>query len=202
MERRASKHFCIGIANYRYNYWTLSQGLSHCLDKESKTTQFALLSDSLSHSPRPRAPTAEMPPPSQRRRRTANPADEDDDEPRRRQTRRNDSDDDAEESAHDEEGDMSMAGADGSDEQQLVKKLVRYALACEYARLPIKRDGIREKVLGNNGRSFKRVFDGAQHHLRQVFGMELSELPSREKRTLKEKQSEIFPWPPAPIAFY
>lgn len=135
-----------------------------------------------------------MPPPTQRRRRTANPGDEDDDEPRRRQARRNESDDDAEESAHDEEGDVSMTGADGGDEEQLVKKLVRYALACEYARLPIKRDGIREKVLGNNGRSFKRVFDGAQHHLRHVFGMELSELPSREKRTLKEKQSKISPW--------
>ncbi len=28
---------------------------------------------------------------------------------------------------------------------QFVKKLVRYALACEYARLPIRRDGIKDK---------------------------------------------------------
>lgn len=28
---------------------------------------------------------------------------------------------------------------------QLVKKFVRYALACEYSRIPIKRDGMREK---------------------------------------------------------
>lgn len=38
--------------------------------------------------------------------------------------------------------DMDGAG-DGSEE--LVKKLVRYALACEYSRMPIRRDGIREK---------------------------------------------------------
>jgi hypothetical protein len=34
---------------------------------------------------------------------------------------------------------------DESTETQLVKKLVRYALACEYSRTPIRRDGIREK---------------------------------------------------------
>lgn len=28
---------------------------------------------------------------------------------------------------------------------QLIKNLVRYALACEYSRTPIRRDGIREK---------------------------------------------------------
>ena len=28
---------------------------------------------------------------------------------------------------------------------QLVKRLVRYAIACEYSRLPIRREGIREK---------------------------------------------------------
>lgn len=32
-----------------------------------------------------------------------------------------------------------------ADKDQLIKKLVRYALACEYSRIPIKRDGIREK---------------------------------------------------------
>jgi len=30
-------------------------------------------------------------------------------------------------------------------QDQLVKKFVRYALACEYSRVPIKREGIREK---------------------------------------------------------
>ena len=46
-------------------------------------------------------------------------------------------------------------------------------------------------VLGNNPRLFRAVFDGAQTQLRQVFGMEMAELPVREKRTLKEKQSKI-----------
>lgn len=81
----------------------------------------------------------------------------------------------------------------GGDEAQLTKKLVRYALACEHARIPIKRDGIREKVLGSNSRSFKTIFEGAQLQLRHVFGMEMEELPVREKRTLKEKQSKRAP---------
>ncbi|KAI1501670.1 MAGE family-domain-containing protein [Biscogniauxia marginata] len=126
-----------------------------------------------------------MPPQTQaqRRRRTGN-YDEDDQPGRRRQSRRNnDSDDDSEAS----EDDQDRPAADGT-EDQLVKKLVRYALACEYARIPIKRDGIRDKVLGNNARSFRRVFDGAQEQLQNIFGMEMSELPVREKRTLKEKQ--------------
>ncbi|KAK7946522.1 uncharacterized protein PG986_010843 [Apiospora aurea] len=121
-----------------------------------------------------------MPTQTQRRRR------DDDDEPRRRSRRQVESD--AEEaSSQDEDGDVSMGGA--GDEAQLIKKLVRYALACEHARIPIKRDGIREKVLGSNSRSFKSIFDGAQLQLRQVFGMEMEELPVKEKRTLKEKQT-------------
>jgi hypothetical protein len=40
----------------------------------------------------------------------------------------------------DPEADANTANTD-----QLVKKLVRYALACEYARLPIRRDGIKDK---------------------------------------------------------
>ncbi|KAK9777361.1 putative MAGE family-domain-containing protein [Seiridium cardinale] len=128
-----------------------------------------------------------MPPQTQRRRRTGNDSEED--EPRRRQSRRQqDSDEEEDDEQQDENGDVDMAGA--GDEAQLVKKLVRYALACEYARIPIRRDGIRDKVLGNNARSFKRVFDGAQLQLRQVFGMEMAELPVKEKRTLKEKQKQ------------
>jgi hypothetical protein len=33
----------------------------------------------------------------------------------------------------------------GETQDQVVKKMVRYALACEYQRLPIKRTGIAEK---------------------------------------------------------
>lgn len=129
-----------------------------------------------------------MPPQTQRRRRTDNNSD-DENEPRRRQSRRQQESGEEEDDDQDENGDVDMGGT--GDEAQMVKKLVRYALACEYARLPIRRDGMRDKVLGNNTRSFKRVFEGAQLQLRQVFGMEMAELPLKEKRTLKEKQSML-----------
>ncbi|KAI1343312.1 MAGE-domain-containing protein [Xylariaceae sp. FL0016] len=136
-----------------------------------------------------------MPPRSQARRRTGNRESDEEDDPRRRQTRHNnnsdddmdDDDDDDDDSDKDEDGDHSMNHTDSTDDQ-LIKKLVRYALACEYARIPIKRDGIRDKVLGNNPRAFRRVFDGAQTQLQKVFGTQMRELPVREKRTLREKQ--------------
>lgn len=51
------------------------------------------------------------------------------------------------ESEDDGDRDVPMDGSFANDnaDEQLVKKLVRYALACEYARLPIRRDGIRER---------------------------------------------------------
>ncbi|KAI0838104.1 MAGE-domain-containing protein [Hypoxylon sp. FL0890] len=130
-----------------------------------------------------------MPPQTQtqRRRRTAN-HDEADELRRRRQSRRNNELDESEASEGDQDGDVDMERDGDGTEDQLVKKLVRYALACEYARIPIKRDGIRDKVLGSHPRSFKRVFEGAQAQLQKVFGMEMVELPVKEKRTLKEKQ--------------
>lgn len=95
-----------------------------------------------------------------------------------------------------------------SAEGQLIKKLVRYALACDFSRTPIRRDGIKEKgreilnkntqqwkmadwqitVLGDQGRAFKRVFEGAQATLRSVFGMEMVELPARDKLTNEERR--------------
>lgn len=38
-------------------------------------------------------------------------------------------------------------GVAESPDAQLVKKLVRYALACDFSRTPIRRDGIKEKGL-------------------------------------------------------
>ncbi|OTB07303.1 hypothetical protein M426DRAFT_317989 [Hypoxylon sp. CI-4A] len=128
-----------------------------------------------------------MPTQTQRRRRTGN-HDDADESRRRRQSRRNNESDESEASDEDQDGDVDMGRTSDGAEDQLVKKLVRYALACEYARIPIKRDGIRDKVLGTNARSFKRVFEDAQSQLVKVFGMEMVELPVREKRTLREKQ--------------
>ncbi len=45
-------------------------------------------------------------------------------------------------------GDFDDGEADSASQDltaQLVKRLVRYAIACEYSRLPIRREGIREK---------------------------------------------------------
>jgi hypothetical protein len=50
---------------------------------------------------------------------------------------------DSEEDDEEQVGDMDVDGGESQD--QVVKKLVRYALACEYQRLPIKRSGISEK---------------------------------------------------------
>ncbi|KAI1392229.1 MAGE-domain-containing protein [Hypoxylon trugodes] len=124
---------------------------------------------------------------TQKRRRTGN-HNEVDEHRRRRQSRRNNESDNSEASEDDQDGDVDMEKAGNGTEDQLVKKLVRYALACEYARIPIRRDGIRDKVLGSNARSFKRVFEESQAELQRIFGMEMLELPVKEKRTLREKQ--------------
>lgn len=74
----------------------------------------------------------------------------------------------------------------------LVQKMVRLALASEYARLPIRRADISAKVLGEQGsRQFKTVFESAQRELRSKFGMEMTELPAREKVTITQRRGEI-----------
>lgn len=51
-------------------------------------------------------------------------------------------------------------GADPRGSYGLVMKLVRYALACEFGRVPIKREGIREKgMLGRVGWASRRYVD-------------------------------------------
>lgn len=70
-----------------------------------------------------------------------------------------------------------------------VKKLIRLALACEYQRKPLRRADISDKVLpAHQSRQFKRVLADAQTQLQSVFGMELVELPAREKVTVREKR--------------
>jgi len=73
----------------------------------------------------------------------------------------------------------------------MVKKLVRLALASEYSRQPIRRSDIGAKALGEQGsRPFKAVFEGAQKALRTRFGMEMVELPQREKVTVSQRRGE------------
>ncbi|RDA94004.1 hypothetical protein CP533_5025 [Ophiocordyceps camponoti-saundersi (nom. inval.)] len=131
-------------------------------------------------------------PPSQRRRRQEMDDDDPEEEarPRHRQNR-NLSDDELDD---DESGDgLDSNNGDASQEAEvrLAKKMVRYVLSCEYSRTTIRREGIKERVLGNQGRSFKKVFDLAQKQLRAVWGMELRELPVREKMTLHEKRQAM-----------
>lgn len=90
-----------------------------------------------------------------------------------------------------------MHGVERDETSQLIKKLVRYALACEYSRTPIRRDGIKERVLGIHGREFKKVFAGAQKQLRAALGMEMVELPTRDRNllTVEQKRKGVFtPW--------
>lgn len=49
--------------------------------------------------------------------------------------------------------DAETNGASSTADDQMAKKLVRYAISCEYSRTPIKRDGIKERgiVIGMMG---------------------------------------------------
>ncbi|RKP27079.1 MAGE homology domain-containing protein [Syncephalis pseudoplumigaleata] len=62
-----------------------------------------------------------------------------------------------------------------------VKDFVRLALCAERRRVPLKRSDISEKVLMEHSRAFQLVYERAQMELREVFGMELIELPLRER---------------------
>ncbi|KAK0729690.1 MAGE family-domain-containing protein [Lasiosphaeris hirsuta] len=86
------------------------------------------------------------------------------------------------------DGDERMGGIETDETSQLIKKLVRYALACDFSRTPIRRDGIKEKVLERHGREFKKVFAGAQKQLRATFGMEMVELPAKDRTLMSAEQ--------------
>ncbi len=98
--------------------------------------------------------------PSAARRRRTVPEEESDSGEERRQTQtqstqrgrrrapasEDDEDEDAEEEGEEEEEEaMDVDDAEPNPQDQVVKKLVRYALACEYQRVSIKRAGITEK---------------------------------------------------------
>ncbi|KAK1141218.1 hypothetical protein N8T08_009257 [Aspergillus melleus] len=92
-------------------------------------------------------------------------------------------------SESDSDGDEDEARAPSSTDV-MVKKLVRLALASEYSRLPIRRTDISAKVLGEQGsRQFKTVFNEAQEALRTTFGMQLTELPGKEKVSIQQRRA-------------
>ena len=89
-----------------------------------------------------------------------------------------------------EEGDMPQTQANRQQlhQQLLAKKLVRYALACEPRRVPIRRQAVKEQVLDNEGKHFRVVFPIAQTQLRDIFGMELVEWPARDETTMSVRE--------------
>lgn len=68
---------------------------------------------------------------------------EEDARPRQRQHIEASSDVEQDEEMSDE--DVDMNGAFSSADDQMAKKLVRYAISCEYSRTAIRRDGIKER---------------------------------------------------------
>lgn len=105
----------------------------------------------------------------------------------RRQKRREDTSPEAEDS---DEGNSQAATSLNT----MVQKMVRLALSSEFARLPIRRADVSAKVLGEQGtRQFKPVFESAQRVLQSVFGMEMIELPAREKVTISQRRGEYIP---------
>ncbi|KAH8654562.1 MAGE family-domain-containing protein [Tricladium varicosporioides] len=99
------------------------------------------------------------------------------------------SEDESEEEDDENEGDGMEVDGEEDSPDAIVKKLVRYALACEFQRTTIKRVAIREKVLGKQKGPFKPIFDAAQKQLRSKFGMEMIELPGREKTSIQAKRA-------------
>ncbi|OJJ36630.1 hypothetical protein ASPWEDRAFT_108469 [Aspergillus wentii DTO 134E9] len=93
------------------------------------------------------------------------------------------------------ESEDSDDGGDGethapSSADVMVKKMVRLALASEYSRGVIRRTDISAKVLGEQGsRQFKGVFEAAQKVLRGKFGMQMVELPGKEKVTISQRRA-------------
>ncbi|PWY63197.1 MAGE-domain-containing protein [Aspergillus eucalypticola CBS 122712] len=124
----------------------------------------------------PDSPSEEddIPTPATQRRRVAAAHSEDED---------NDDDDDAgSDDAYDTRAPSST--------DVMVKKMVRLALASEFSRLPIRRSDISVKVLGEQGtRQFKTVFEEAQRVLQEKFGMEMMELPVKEKVTVQQRRA-------------
>ncbi|KAM0469660.1 hypothetical protein ACHAP7_009891 [Fusarium lateritium] len=127
---------------------------------------------------------------TQRRRRPVEDEESEEDARPRQRNRVDSEDDENEQEPSDAEMDGDSHHMQSADEQ-LAKKLVRYAISCEFSRTVIRRDGIKERVLGNQGRSFRRIFDLAQRQLKEVWGMEMRELPVREKMSLQEKRQAM-----------
>ncbi|KAF9570394.1 Melanoma-associated antigen D2 [Mortierella alpina] len=70
------------------------------------------------------------------------------------------------------------------DFERLIKDVVRLAVFTSHSDAALKRDDIRN-VLNDHTRLFDRVFEKAQERLRDVFGMELTELTTKGRSGTK-----------------
>ncbi|CAG8646897.1 10124_t:CDS:2 [Cetraspora pellucida] len=68
--------------------------------------------------------------------------------------------------------------------ERKIKDIVRLALASELRKVPLKRDEITRKVLHEHSRAFTVVMNKARERLRDIFGMDLVELPAKEKKAV------------------
>lgn len=65
---------------------------------------------------------------------------------------------------------------------------MRYALACEFSRLPIRRTEVVKKVMDEEGRDFRTVFAEAQMMLQATFGMVMKEQPGKDKVSVRDRR--------------
>ncbi|KAI9282832.1 MAGE family-domain-containing protein [Umbelopsis sp. AD052] len=86
-----------------------------------------------------------------------------------------------EDSSYNELDSQLTAEQTSQDLERKVNDTVRYALACEHRKQVIRKDDITRKVLTDRSRSFPAIFDKTQAKLRHIFGMELTELVTKEK---------------------
>ncbi|KAG2002440.1 hypothetical protein CC2G_004632 [Coprinopsis cinerea AmutBmut pab1-1] len=91
-------------------------------------------------------------------------------------------DDDEDDYEDDEHGGPSQGMDVGEGDEEVTTRandLVRIALFTEQKRMHLRREDITKKVLAPHPKLFKRVFAEAQKILRETFGMEMVELPTR-----------------------
>ncbi|KAI8146057.1 MAGE family-domain-containing protein [Fennellomyces sp. T-0311] len=108
---------------------------------------------------------------------------------------RDDSDDDyrAGSSSQRIKTDPTTTNWDADAFQRKVNDTVRYALACEYKRTPIRRDEVNKKILQERSRDFNRVQQAANRKLQHLFGLEMVDLLPKEKPSLDKNKSTTKP---------
>ncbi|KAJ2557765.1 hypothetical protein EV175_001144 [Coemansia sp. RSA 1933] len=78
-------------------------------------------------------------------------------------------------------------GAAGDSIERAASDLARYALACNAAGKPMRREGIRDTVMSGNGaRNLKTVLERSSQLLEQTMGLKIVPLPPHEKTLLPD----------------